>query len=52
VPGVKSHGNVLVASALLQGLAAEELRRQELDYRDPDYELLITLRAVKRKRLT
>jgi hypothetical protein len=24
-----------------------DLRRRELDYQDPDYELLITLRAVK-----
>jgi hypothetical protein len=25
----------------------EELRQEELDYDDPDYELLITVRAVK-----
>jgi SAM-dependent methyltransferase len=44
---VESCGNVLVASSLLQGLAVEDLCEKELDYRDPDYELLITLRAVK-----
>jgi hypothetical protein len=44
---VESHGNVLAAIAFLHGLAAEELRREELDYRDPDYEVLITVRAVK-----
>jgi SAM-dependent methyltransferase len=44
---VQAHGNVLAAIALLQGLASEELRQEELDYADPDYELLITVRAVK-----
>jgi hypothetical protein len=44
---VEAHGNVLAASAFLQGLAAEELRREELDHVDPDYEMLITVRAVK-----
>jgi SAM-dependent methyltransferase len=44
---VQAYGNVLAAVAFLHGLAAEELRRQELDYRDPDYELAITVRGVK-----
>jgi SAM-dependent methyltransferase len=44
---VEAYGNVLAAIALLQGLAAEELRRKELDYRDHEYPVLITLRAVK-----
>lgn len=44
---VEAHGNVLAAIAFLQGLAAEELRQEELDHRDPDYEVLITVRAVK-----
>ena len=44
---VDAHGNVLAAIAFLHGLAANELRRKELDYRDPDYEVVITLRAVK-----
>lgn len=44
---VEAHGNVLAAIAFLHGLASEELRREELDYVDPDYELLITIRAVK-----
>jgi hypothetical protein len=41
------YGNVLTAIALLHGLAAEELRQEELDYFDPDYEILVTVRAVK-----
>lgn len=44
---VKSYGNVLVASAFLYGLASHELTQQELDYIDPDYQLSITVRAVK-----
>ena len=44
---VQVYGNVLAATAFLYGLAAEELKEWELDYRDPDYQLLITARAVK-----
>jgi SAM-dependent methyltransferase len=46
---VESHGNVLAANAFLHGLVEEELRREELDYQDRDYQLLITVRAVKGK---
>jgi SAM-dependent methyltransferase len=46
-PEVEAYGNVLAATALLHGLAAKELSRKELDYRDPDYEVVVTLRAVK-----
>lgn len=45
--GIEVHGNVLVAMAFLHGLALEELQAKELECRDPDYELLITVRAVK-----
>jgi hypothetical protein len=44
---VEARGNVLATIAFLHGLAAKELRRRELDYRDPHYDLLITVRAVK-----
>jgi SAM-dependent methyltransferase len=44
---VTVHGNVLAAIAFLHGLAVEDLRREDLDYRDRDYEVSITLRAVK-----
>ena len=44
---VEAHGNVLAAVSFLHGLATEELRQEELDHHDPDYEVLITLRAVK-----
>lgn len=44
---VAPHGNVMVATAFLYGLASEELKPEELEYLDPDYELLITIRARK-----
>ncbi|MFQ5681803.1 MAG: methyltransferase domain-containing protein [Candidatus Binatia bacterium] len=44
---VEAYGNVLAAIAFLHGLAAEELREGELCCHDPDYEVLIAVRAVK-----
>jgi glycosyltransferase involved in cell wall biosynthesis len=44
---VESFGNVLAATAFLQGLATEDLRPEELDHHDPDYEFLIGVTAVK-----
>jgi SAM-dependent methyltransferase len=44
---VRAHGNVLASIAFLHGLAEEELTQKELDFQDPDYELLITVRAKK-----
>lgn len=46
---VAVHGNVLSAAAFLYGLSAAELRRKELDHTDPDYQLVITIRAKKRE---
>jgi SAM-dependent methyltransferase len=45
---VAAHGNVLSAAAFLYGYAAEDLTERELAYQDPDYELLITVRATSR----
>lgn len=44
---VRAHGNVLAAIAFLHGLSVEELSPEELDYCDPDYQLIITVRATK-----
>jgi hypothetical protein len=44
---VKSYGNVLVASAFLFGLGAPELNKQQLDYFDPHYQLVVSA-AVKK----
>jgi SAM-dependent methyltransferase len=46
---VMAYGNVLAAVAFLHGLAVEDLRREDLEYHDPDYEVTIALRAVKPK---
>jgi SAM-dependent methyltransferase len=40
-------GNVLAATAFLYGLADAELTRRELDHLDPDYEVIIGVRAQK-----
>lgn len=45
---VSTYGNVLSATASLQGLISTELRREELDSYDRDYQVLIGIRAVKR----
>jgi glycosyltransferase involved in cell wall biosynthesis len=47
---VRSEGNVLAAIAFLHGLAVDELRKEELDHCDPDYEVSIGVRAVKPER--
>ena len=44
---VEAHGNVLTSIAFLEGIAAEELSRRELDHLDPDYQMLLTIRASK-----
>ena len=45
---VQTYGNVLTAVSFLHGLAKEEMHPAELDYRDPDYQVIITVKAVKR----
>ena len=44
---VKAYGNVLAAITFLHGFAVEDLRCEDLEYGDPDFEVTITLRAVK-----
>lgn len=44
---IEAYGNVLAAAAFLYGLAASELSKQELIYNDPDYEVIIGIRAAK-----
>ena len=45
---VMSYGNILTTIASLHGLSASELDPVELAENDPDYELLVMVRAVKR----
>lgn len=44
---VESHGNVLVATALLYGLSANDLRKSELAHRDPAFPVILTVKATK-----
>ncbi len=44
---VDAHGNVLAAMCALHGLAAEELTPEELDHKDRDFDVIVTVRAVK-----
>jgi glycosyltransferase involved in cell wall biosynthesis/peptidoglycan/xylan/chitin deacetylase (PgdA/CDA1 family) len=44
---IETFGNVLAAISFLHGVAAQELTKEELDYRDPGYDVSITVRAVK-----
>jgi len=44
---VEACGNVLAAISFLHGLATKELRQDELEHHDPEYEVLLTVKAVK-----
>ncbi|MDO8687575.1 MAG: methyltransferase domain-containing protein [Dehalococcoidales bacterium] len=44
---VQAHGNLLTAMAFLCGLPADGFRQEELDNHHPDFQLLLTVRAVK-----
>jgi SAM-dependent methyltransferase len=46
---VETHGNVLAATAFLYGLCVQDLKVTELDHRDRDYLLTITVVATKQK---
>ena len=47
---VLGYGNVLSSLGFLHGIAAEELRREELDVRDDAYDLLVGVRARRDER--
>ena len=44
---VERHGNVQAAAAFLYGMAAEDLETAELEHEDPDYHMVICVRAVR-----
>jgi hypothetical protein len=47
---VQTYGNVLTATAFLHGLTVTELTQAEFEYHDPDYEVIIGVRAMKPQR--
>lgn len=44
---VRAHGNMLAAMAFLRGLASQELPRSRMDYDDPSFPVIVTVRARK-----
>src|SRR5262249_50718395 len=44
---IQSHGNVLSAASFLYGLVAAELAYDEINHRDRDYPVIITVAATK-----
>ncbi|HEY7921770.1 MAG TPA: methyltransferase, partial [Vicinamibacteria bacterium] len=44
---VEPYGNLPASVAFLHGLAAEELPREKLDLYDPNFPLVVGIRAVK-----
>jgi SAM-dependent methyltransferase len=44
---VQVFGNVLAATAFLQGIAVQDVGKEKLDYLDLDYQVLLGIRAVK-----
>jgi SAM-dependent methyltransferase len=46
---VKSYGNVLTGQCFWVGLSQEELTKRELDYNDPHFPNIITIKAIKER---
>lgn len=44
---IEAYGNVKTSTAFLYGIAHDELRKKDLDYSDPDYQMLISIKATK-----
>jgi peptidoglycan/xylan/chitin deacetylase (PgdA/CDA1 family) len=44
---VTSHGNVMTCAAFLYGISTEEMKRVDMDHVDPNFPLVIAVRAVK-----
>jgi len=44
---VESYGNVLTATAFLYGVGLPEMKKEQLDYHDSSYQLIVTVRATK-----
>ena len=43
----RADGNVMAAAQFLYGLACEDVRRADLESLDPDYQVIVTVRAEK-----
>lgn len=47
---VNNYGNVLSASAFLYGMGEKELTREQLDVHDPNMQVIVTVKAVKKNK--
>lgn len=45
---VNTHGNVWVAAAFLYGMGLPEMGKENMDFHDPHYQVIITAKAVKK----
>jgi glycosyltransferase involved in cell wall biosynthesis len=45
---IKAYGNVFVATAFLYGIGLPEFKKKYLDYHDPSYQVIISVKAVKK----
>jgi glycosyltransferase involved in cell wall biosynthesis len=44
---IESFGNVMTAAAFLYGVGLPEIKKEQLDYHDPQYQLIVTVSARK-----
>jgi hypothetical protein len=44
---IETFGNVFIASAFLYGMGVNEVKKKQLDYNDPHYQVIITAKATK-----
>ena len=44
---LREYGNALIATAFIQGIVVEQLKKYELDYYDKDYPVSICVKAIK-----
>jgi SAM-dependent methyltransferase len=44
---VEKHGNVFAASAFLYGIGVSEIKKEQMDFNDPHYQVVITAAAKK-----
>ncbi len=44
---VETYGNVLVATAFLYGIGLPEVKKEQMDFKDPHYQVIISAIAVK-----
>lgn len=44
---IETFGNVFIASAFLYGMGVNEVKKTQLDYKDPHYQVIVTSKSVK-----